>query len=574
LFFTLLFFNSNAFSQAGQKFSVSGNTLSPGDYIGTNNLQPLIIKTNSTEWLRVAETGNVGIGTSAPADKLHVAGTARMLDATVDNLIQALSVSAQSANFATAVVTGQFTAGSLIVNGNATVSGQLTASTLAAQTILQNGNPVQSSQWTTAPDGKSISYSTGDVLVQNLGVAGVVSIGAFRFSNGGINPLPATIDSISTPFAMSLSSKQKINLDADKVAVGTLASFDRTSTQLTVTGNIQASGNLRLSSLAGTGNRQVFVDANGNISGGDQVPVPTCPGALPQWDMVGASNDIYNCLGGRVGIGTTSPKLDLSVGSGDSNFGLQKSDASPNAGYLRFGDNTGWKFHIGRTKESFTSSVNTNTTGVLMTVMDNGKVGIGTTNPTSTLHLEGEKPEIRLQNNTSADNEDVNFVISSANGAGRLITDKSLSIFINGDNDQTNQWFSVIHNTESFSGGPITLFQVNEDGDATLCGTFQAKKIKVTATAGCDFVFAADYNKMTWHEKELYYKKHKRLPYMESAITMESDGLDVGANFSGLLQNIEEDRLDMTELFIRMEKVEKQNENLKKETKPLCTESA
>ena len=46
---------------------------------------------------------------------------------------------------------------------------------------------------------------------------------------------------------------------------------------------------------------------------------------------------------------------------------------------------------------------------------------------------------------------------------------------------------------------------------------------------------------------------------------MEASGLDVAGNFSGLLQNAEEDRLDITELFKRMEKLEKENEKLKKE---------
>lgn len=85
--------------------------------------------------------------------------------------------------------------------------------------------------------------------------------------------------------------------------------------------------------------------------------------------------------------GNGSTESTLSIGS--SNFRLDKSEASPNAGYLRFGDNTGWKFHIGRSQESVGSSFNNGTTGVLMTVQDNGNVGIGTANPGEKLDVVG-----------------------------------------------------------------------------------------------------------------------------------------------------------------------------------------
>lgn len=78
----------------------------------------------------------------------------------------------------------------------------------------------------------------------------------------------------------------------------------------------------------------------------------------------------------------------MSIGA-SSIFGLQKSDAAPHAGYLRFGDNTGWKFHLGRAKESPVSAVNTDITGSLLTVQDDGKVGIGTTSPFAKLSIEG-----------------------------------------------------------------------------------------------------------------------------------------------------------------------------------------
>jgi hypothetical protein len=96
---------------------------------------------------------------------------------------------------------------------------------------------------------------------------------------------------------------------------------------------------------------------------------------------------------GNVGIGTTNPVRALQIGpSIDAAFTFEPADASPNAGYIRFGDNTGWKLHFGRSREnSIVTGVplNTGTTGVLMTLQDNGNVGIGTTQPRFTLEVNG-----------------------------------------------------------------------------------------------------------------------------------------------------------------------------------------
>src|SRR5262249_25424851 len=63
---------------------------------------------------------------------------------------------------------------------------------------------------------------------------------------------------------------------------------------------------------------------------------------------------------------------------------------SPNAGYIRFGDQTGWKLHFGRSRERSGGPPNSGTTGALMTLQDNGNVGIGTTSPQAKLDVRGD----------------------------------------------------------------------------------------------------------------------------------------------------------------------------------------
>src|SRR5207302_7870097 len=98
---------------------------------------------------------------------------------------------------------------------------------------------------------------------------------------------------------------------------------------------------------------------------------------------------------GGLGIGTTTPLRTVQIGGSiDSLFTLDPSNGSPNAGFIRFGDNTGWKLHFGRNREGSAGALNPGTTGVLMTIQDNGNVGIGTTAPDNKLTVNGtaDKP--------------------------------------------------------------------------------------------------------------------------------------------------------------------------------------
>lgn len=90
---------------------------------------------------------------------------------------------------------------------------------------------------------------------------------------------------------------------------------------------------------------------------------------------------------GQIGVGTTAIYHMLQIGGGyDGNLGFDGSDGTPNAGYLRFGDNTGWKFHITRQREKGGgASLNTGTTGVLVTIQDNGNVDM-----TGSLNVGGD----------------------------------------------------------------------------------------------------------------------------------------------------------------------------------------
>ena len=86
-----------------------------------------------------------------------------------------------------------------------------------------------------------------------------------------------------------------------------------------------------------------------------------------------ADGRLFLKAGGNVGIGTVNPERKLQIG--DDVIGLSfDPGTSPNAGVLRFGDNTGWKLHFGRSREASGGALNRGTAGLLMTIQDNGNV--------------------------------------------------------------------------------------------------------------------------------------------------------------------------------------------------------
>jgi hypothetical protein len=78
------------------------------------------------------------------------------------------------------------------------------------------------------------------------------------------------------------------------------------------------------------------------------------------------------------------------------------------------------------------------------------------------------------------------------------------------------------------------------DSKLTVKGNIHAREVKVTISAGSDFVFAEDYNLPELSTIESYIKSNKHLPEIVSAEEMIKNGVDLGEMQIKLLQKIEE----------------------------------
>lgn len=108
---------------------------------------------------------------------------------------------------------------------------------------------------------------------------------------------------------------------------------------------------------------------------------------------------------------------------------MSPSDASPNAGYIRFGDQTGWKLHIGRARETNGGAANTGTAGVFMTIQDNGNIGIGTQQPSERLAVDGNLVvigDVLLSGADCAEDFDVRDAAALEPGTVMVIRDASV----------------------------------------------------------------------------------------------------------------------------------------------------
>lgn len=273
---------------------------------------------------------------------------------------------------------------------------------------------------------------------------------------------------------------------------------------------------------------------------------------------IGTANSIFNpnvslliSNSGSVGVGTTSPISKLHIDHSGSALTFSRS------GFATY---------------SFLHGVNG--LGLYDNSLDGmpiffragtNRIGFGTDDPKSHLHIRRDDPTIILEDNFGmTGSPDIStFTIASANGWGRLISEKSVVIFLDSDNndpdDSVNNVFRIASNSSSFSGSDKTNFQVFGNGNANIMGnlgigTLDTKgyelavagrviaeeiRVKLRGTWP-DYIFESNYQLMPIKELESYIIQNKHLPGIPSEAKIKENDIDLGEINLLLLTKIEE----------------------------------
>lgn len=306
---------------------------------------------------------------------------------------------------------------------------------------------------------------------------------------------------------------------------------------------------------------------------------------------------------GNVGIGESNPASPLHVKS-STNRTLKLdftniSDGSYTWQSLETNSTEQWRI-VGREADEANLEFWNKNSNSVMSLNQNGKVGIGNTNPNSLFEigsagsaLQADKLAVRgdkVQGFTSFGNlyslHDYDIAAFGSRESGhqvsaiKLLTMNSggstrgariafLNTDVSGVNSETLK-FMVGSSAGTdvmnlLANGNVGIGTATPQAKLAVNGHVRATEIKVLADITVpDYVFEPDYDLRTLKETKEYITENKHLPEIPSAAEIGENGIDLGDMNMRLLKKIEELTLYQIELMERLEKAEKKITELEK----------
>ncbi len=545
-----------------------------------------------------SNSGNVGIGTSAPTSKLDVRGNG-LDDGGVlnlgnsDNSNQMILFGGRQNDpnplfLVTANTPFRF---SSLRNGYTELMridsigrmGLGTSTPIAPlEVVADNSFGGMSILNNTSPDGFSGQYfKKGNQLLGYIG---------YPSGNGWINPntfqLASTLGNMVFSVNKNGSHTERMRIDTNgNVGIGTNTPADKLTVQTATNsyGLTHTDGTITLGSFVGNGavggqfgtksnhplgfftngsSPQMTLLTNGNVGIGTSSPtakldvtgnvkitdgtqgagkvLTSDASGMASWQTSGASswavsgNNISNSNTGGVGIGTNTPSYGLHV---NNDADVWHAGFGGATGLLRIGAQT----VQGAIIQSWNPA--TNLPRDLYLQRDGGRVSIGTaTLPTgSDLHVKA-----------ISGNCDVSLFPATGKGwnfAGTTLSDLIIASF---DGTTYNDKLIIKENGNVGIGTttPSAAYKL------TVAGKIICTELKVQVQPFPDYVFAANYKLPSLKEVESHINTYHRLPGMPSATEVEADGMEVGKMQTKVVEKVEEATLYILQLS-------KENEALK-----------
>lgn len=265
----------------------------------------------------------------------------------------------------------------------------------------------------------------------------------------------------------------------------------------------------------------------------------------PGGKLVAGSNDFAPSNFGR-----------LTIESESNGYGLTHTDGVISAGtYVGFG--AGWFGTISNHPLSFFADNG----GALMTILQNGAVGIGTQSPSGKLQVKhgGSSAHLILEHPTNNEYSRLLFTntnvsrywgIAARAGTGAIGND-AFSIY----NISTGFESMVINgNGYVYMPGQVGIGTTNTAYKFAVKGNIRCEEV-VVETGWADYVFAENYKLKPLEEVEKFIKQNKHLPNIPAAKEIEEKGLKVGDVQKRMMEKIEELTLYVIDLKKEIEEL-------------------
>lgn len=569
--FTMLSIHS--FAQAGQKWASYGNTINTGEYFGTNNMAPIIFKTNSTTRLIIDESGNLTV-------EAFNTGQDGLVYAKSDGVLLKLPYT----NSANDVFCGdgQFRD---INNLSIQTGWKRNGMTIYTDSGYQVGIGTYTPSALFDVNGDAIIRGTlhvydGIIIGETYmgGKAILDTIEASKMQTDEINSIIYKTNTINIDGNNSkiTSTTGVIDFDNNMIVANNVTTND-----LNVNGATQFT-DLTVANHLQVGLSSIHLSSNVTTTGVDNRIYSTNGDLLIQSEAGSNYNTILNGENeGYVGIGTLSPEQNLHIKGITYENNLPPND--PTSAVIRIEDEyisvstpqnnrtSYWDIAASAGSEGlfFKTDDGLGNTHLVMSLKETtGYVGIGITNPDEKLHVKNnnEYPVyIKAENN----NGETYFGFNGAHGIiesnARLQLNyySGQDVVVGGQNPGEGSFYSM-HNTYlGYDDGQVAIGCHDFDPNATLTvkGKISTEDVEIKQLNFPDYVFAQDYKLMSFDELRNYININSHLPGVPSAEEISENGLSLSENSRIQMEKIEELTLYILQLEQRIKELESNNKS-------------